>query len=356
MLRPVILLGHGATGQDCSRYLEFGMPVLTSWQAKDSVDNFHPNYFGCPGIYGNRAANKIVFEADTIFAVGNRCSIWNVGYEGFRPDQEVVMFDVDEAEVRKFPNARYVRLDLSKSYPDLSDANVPEWMQNCHNWRAELPWVESPTHDDTDKINSYRFTEALQKYLKPDQVIVTDMGTALICAHQVLKLKPPQRLMTSGGLGEMGCALPAAVGASFARDKGEVLCLATDGGMMLNLQELQTIKHHNLPVKIIVYRNDGYLMIQHTQRVGRMEESGVAPDSGVSFPDYRFLAHAMGLAACDVYTWDDFNKAIPALFTTRGPALVQYHMAPRQPLMPKLDPVFVDGKPTSPPFWKMSPC
>jgi acetolactate synthase-1/2/3 large subunit len=352
--RPVILLGHGATFEP-HRYLEMGIPVLTSWQAKDRVDNFHPNYFGCPGIYGNRAANRILFEADTVYAVGNRCSIWNVGYEGFRPDQRVVMFDVDEAEVRKFPHAEYVRTDLSEEVPELISGGV-EWMNQCDKWHKEMPWVESPTHDDTDYINSYRFTEALQKYLKPGQVIVTDMGTALICAHQVLKLKPPQRIMTSGGLGEMGCALPAAVGASFARDKGEVLCLTTDGGMMLNLQELQTIWHHQLPVKIIVYRNEGYLMIQHTQKMGRMEESGVDSDSGVSFPDYRYLANSMGFHACDVRTWEHFNTAIPQLFEHRGPALIQFHMKPRQPLVPKLDPVFVDGKPTSPPFWKMSPC
>lgn len=355
--RPVFLIGHGARGADFSAILGLNVPVLTSWQAKDLIDNHHPSYFGCPGIYGNRAANKILHDADKIIAVGNRMSIWNVGYEGPRPDQDVLMVDVDEAEVLKFPNAQW-RWQDAKDFIEAFRGTKPkdgEWIRRCRAWAVEHPWLEFPTHEDTKYINAYRFTAGLQKYLREDEVIVTDMGTALICAHQVLRLKPPQRLMTSGGLGEMGCALPAAVGASFARNRGEVLCLNTDGGMMLNLQELQTIVHHKLPIKIIVYRNEGYLMIKHTQKNARMQEYGVDPVSGVSFPKYHQLAYSLGMYAATVRTWEDYSTAIPAMFAHKGPCLIEYHMAPDQPLVPKLDPIFVDGKPTSPPFWKMSP-
>ena len=219
-----------------------------------------------------------------------------------------------------------------------------------------MPLLESPAHDDANGyINSYRFTDALHKYLRPDEVIVTDMGAPLICAHQVLRLKPPQRIMTSGGLGEMGCALPAAIGASFARGKGEVLCLHADGGMMLNLQELQTITTHKLPIRIIVYRNEGYGMIQHTQKNAGMSEVAVAADSGVGFPDYVRVADAMGIPAADVRTWDDFNYLMPVLFASKKPMLLQYHMEPRQRMVPKLEPIFVDDQPRSPRFCDMSP-
>jgi acetolactate synthase-1/2/3 large subunit len=196
---------------------------------------------------------------------------------------------------------------------------------------------------------------ALQEYLRPDEVIVTDMGTAHICANQVLKLAPPQRLISSGGLGEMGCGLPLAIGASYARDRGEVLCMVGDGGMMMNLQELQTIIQHQLRIKIIVFSNDGYLMIKHTQRVAGDEYAGVNAATGVSCPSFRALAQTMGMAACDVRTWDDFSRAIPQLFYARGPALVEFHMHPEQPLVPRLDPIYVDGKPVSPRFCDMSP-
>jgi acetolactate synthase-1/2/3 large subunit len=153
----------------------------------------------------------------------------------------------------------------------------------------------------------------------------------------------------------MGCALPAAIGASFARDKGEVLCLHCDGGMMLNLQELQTIAHHGLPVKIIVFSNDGYLMIKHTQTGAGMAFSGVDKASGVSCPDFRLVAQAFGIASAQVRSWGDWERVIPWAMGYEGPALVEIFTDPKQRLVPKLDPIYIDGRPTSPEFWDLSP-
>lgn len=354
--RPVFLLGNGARGCNVARLLTLGVPVLTSWQAKDMVDNHHPLYFGSPGIYGQRAANKVLHEADTIIAIGNRMAIWNVGYEGPRADQRVIMCDVDKDEAAKFPNAERVDMYAAEFIDHLDEADFPQWVTQCSTWNKQYPWVESPAHDDAGGyINSYRFVDALHEHLRPDEVIVTDMGTAHICANQVLRLKPPQRLISSGGLGEMGCGLPMAIGASFSRFKGEVLCLVGDGGMMMNLQELQTIAQHQLRVKIIVFSNDGYLMIKHTQKVAGAPYSAVNAATGVSCPSFVSVAQAFGMPACDVRTWDHFNRAIPQLFYARGPALVEFHMHPEQPLVPKLNPIFIDGKPTSPRFDQMSP-
>lgn len=355
--KPVFLLGHGvrASGADISKFLAIGIPILTSWQVKDLIDNDHALHFGCPGQYGQRIANKVFFEADMIFAIGNRMAIWNVGYEGPRHDQQVVMVDIDVNEADKFPDAKHIAMTAKEwlSVPNTVKRNE-EWAVQCLRWKEEYPLVESPAHDDTNGyINSYRFMERLQEYLKPDQVIVTDMGAAHICANQVLRLKPPQRIISSGGLGEMGCGLPMAIGASFARNKGEVMCLVGDGGIMMNLQELQTIVHHQLPIKIIVFNNGGYGMIRHTQATAGMKLSGVNENTGVSFPDFRRLALAFGFTASEVRTWDDFDRIIPHM---RGPCLVEYFMDPAQKFVPKLDPVFVNGKPTSPRFCDMSPC
>ena len=355
--RPVVLLGNGARGADLRQLLASGLPILTSWNAKDMIDNDHEWYFGSPGQYGQRIANKVFYEADTIIAIGNRMAIWNVGYEGPRPEQRLVMVDVDAYEVSKFPQADWIKQDAGEFIADMKFVHEKgEWMSQCRIWRDELPLVESPAHDDADGyINSYRFMERLQEHLRHDEVIVTDMGTAHICAHQVLRLKPPQRIISSGGLGEMGCGLPMAVGASFARNKGEVLCLVGDGGAMMNLQELQTIVHHNLPIKIIVFANDGYLMIKHTQKMSGNPLSGVDRATGVSCPDFTKVAAAMGIYAQSGKTWADFEYHIPELFRHPGPALIEYHMAPDQQLVPKLNPIFIDGKPTSPRFCDMSP-
>ena len=323
MHKHVILAGAGCSNPEA--VLEIGVPVLSSWQAGDKFDNTHPNYFGRPGVYGQRAANRILYEADKVMVIGNRQAIWNVGYEGI-PSHKI------------------------------TDHVTPSigWMDLCAKWRTQYPLVESPAHDDTTAyINSYRFVERLQKHFLPDQIIVTDMGAAHICANQVLRLKPPQRLISSGGLGEMGCGLPMAIGAAFA-SKRPVLCMAGDGGMMMNLQELQTIVHHQLPICIIVFNNGGYGMIRHTQNTARMPLVGVNAPTGVSFPDFRRLALAFGFTASEIRTWDDFERIIPSALN-RGPTLIEYFMDPEQLFVPKLDPVFVDGKPTSPRFCDLSP-
>ncbi len=355
--RPVILLGNGARGADLSRLMERGIPVLTSWHAKDMVDNSAAMYFGSPGQYGQRIANKVLYEADMLLSIGCRMAIWCVGYEGPRLDQRVVMVDVDGYEVAKFPHAEWIKQDAKdfiRQMDELPTPNLLMWRVKCAEWRGALPLIEA-AHADTKYINSYRFMAALSDYLRADEVIVTDMGTPHICAHQVLKLKPPQRLLSSGGLGEMGCGLPAAIGASFARNKGQVLCLIGDGGAMLNLQELQTIAHHRLPIKIIVFSNDGYGMIRETQKKAGQSYVAVDRASGVSMPSFSELAAAFKIPACGVRKWDDLGNAMPLLFGAKGPALIEYHLDPEQPMVPKLDPVYVDGKPTSPRFCDMSP-
>lgn len=366
--RPVIVLGHGAraAGADVSKIMALGVPVLTSWQAADLVDNDHENYFGRPGVYGQRCANKVLAAADMVLTIGCRLSVPMVGHDGIRPDQRLVMVDIDGAEVRKFAHAEWIEQDAKEFVDGLVDVGgsalsgyypepkIADWLEACQACRATYPWVESPAHDDgVEFMNSYRFMERLQPFLRSDEVIVTDMGTALVSAHQALRLKPPQRLLTSGGLGEMGCALPYAIGASFARDRGRVLCFNCDGGMMLNLQELQTIVHHRLPVKIIVFVNDGYAMIRGTQKNLRLPYAGVNADTGVSCPNFVKLAQAMGI---DARVCFDFDSSVPLFLASDGPSLLAVHIDPEQPYVPKLQPIIAaDGSITGASFDDLSP-
>ncbi len=341
--KPVFLLGQGirASHVDPSPLLDCGIPVLTSWLAKDLVDNSHPMYFGSPGVYGNRLANKVLWEADHVIAVGNRLSIWNVGYDGLRSDQKLTKLGLEDGA------GGFLKVEAQTSRA---------WEEDCAGWKATMPFLEACHADSNGYINSFRFTAALQKYLKPDAVIVTDNGCNMVPAFQVLNLKPPQRLFSSGGLGEMGCGLPMAIGASFARNKGEVLLLVGDGGMMLNLQELQTIRHHNLPIKIIVFANDGYLMIKHSQNVLVVKRSGTDKVSGVSCPNFPEIAGAFGISNDYVNTWEDYEEIIDAMLDASCPYLVQYNMDPEQLVVPKLNPIKnADGSVKSPQFWDLSP-
>jgi acetolactate synthase-1/2/3 large subunit len=199
--------------------------------------------------------------------------------------------------------------------------------------------------------------DRLAAQLKPGQVIVTDMGTALLSGHQALRITPPQRLLTSQGLGEMGFGLPGAIGASIALNRGEVLCLNCDGGMMMNLQELQTVAHHRLPIKIVVFNNDGYLMIKHTQKaVLKGRYAGTDTRSGVSCPDFSKLATAFGFPAFQIRTWEDFAREMPRLLACPGPAICEVFMSPEQFFYPKLGlAVQADGSLISPPLEDLSP-
>lgn len=358
--RPVILLGHGLrlSGRPdlAPKLLTYGIPVLSSWQACDMLDSDHPSNFGRPGIYGQRLANKVLAAADFVLAIGNRMAIWNVGYEPLQA--HVTMVDIDGMEVAKVKGATWICEDAGAFVEALppQDHAYPVWMAQCQEWRSQYPWIE-PAHDDPPFfISPYLLMEDINRYLQPDEVIVTDMGTALICAHQVLRLRPPQRIMTSGGMGEMGVALPAAIGASFARDGRRVICLHCDGGMMMNLQELATIAHHNLPIKIIVFSNDGYLMIKHTQQKLGLAHTSVDKRSGLTCPDLAKVGWAFGLPTMKIRTWADWRFNAPHFFASEGPMLMEVEIAPDQPLVPKLDPIrLANGTVKSPRFDEMSP-
>lgn len=364
MSRPVILLGNGIRAAGAAhltpRLLEHGIPVVASWQAKDLVDNEHPMFMGCPGIYGNRAANKVLHHATEILAIGNRLAIWNVGYEGIRDDQALTIVSLDEPEVRRYPKATWIREDCRKfmERPRISQADdISDWRTQCLLWRTAYNWVEVPTHDDADGyLNSYRFFDALLPHLKADEQIAIDCGAACASAFQTLRVRPPQRLYSSGGLGEMGCALPYAIGLSFARNRGAALCIVGDGALMLNLQELATIAQFNLPVKIIVARNDGYLMLKHTQKNAGMRYAAVNEASGVSCPDFTRVAQSFGIPAADVRDWADFERVVPAVMgNDSGPFLIQYWMHPEQPCVPKLGYKTENGRPGYARFDQMSP-
>lgn len=370
--RPLLWLGHGIRLAGAVDLIEpllahTGAPALVSWAGIDMVDSGHPQVYGRAGIYGQRAANFILQNCDFLLGIGTRLAIPQIGYDlnELARAARIVAVDVDPAEAHKHaPRVQGVCADAKWFLETLLTkleatplGRKPAWLDQCDAFRRQFPWI-GPEHDDQDAfINSYTFLDKLSDHLKPDQVVVTDMGTALLSGHQVMRFRQGQRLMTSTGLGEMGFGLPGAVGASFARGRGEVLCLNCDGGMMMNLQELQTIVHHRLPIKIIVFNNDGYLMIKHTQKAlfgGRY--AGTDERSGVSCPDFGAIARAFGMPDFSVRTWDDFDRVIPQMQAHDGPLICEVFMHPEQLFVPKLSvAVQDDGSLVSPPLEDLSP-
>lgn len=373
--RPVIWLGHGirlAGAVDLIEPLANSLqcPLLVSWAGIDMIDSDHRLVFGRAGVYGQRAANFILQNCDFLLAIGTRLAIPQVGYDlsELARAAEFAVVDIDPFEVSKhgskidlpiLGDAKefLTELQAQLSFSTYNSANTLPWLQQCRHYQEKYPVIGTEHADHDGYINSYPFMQRLSTHFKLNQIIVTDMGTALLSAHQVLSMKKGQRLMTSTGLGEMGYGLPAAIGVSFATNKGEVICLNCDGGMMLNLQELQTIVHHQLPIKLFIFNNDGYLMIKHTQKAlfsGRY--SGTDKNSGVTCPDFGALAKAFGIPSFTIKTWQDCDEVIPQVQALKGPVICEIFTHPEQLFAPKLSLAQqTDGSIISPPLEDLSP-
>lgn len=373
--RPVFWLGHGVrlSGSEekiVSLLGKYKFPTLVTWAGIDMLDDSHPLNYGRAGVYGNRSANFVLQNSDLVIAIGNRFAIPMIGYEysEFAREAKIIQVDIDGSELKKTQELTDVSIEsdagvfideILKHADNLKieSLELEKWTNTCNGYRARYPYI-GPEHSDKNGfINSYCFIDKLSDHFKSNQIITTDMGTALLSGHQAIRLRKGQRLMTSTGLGEMGYGLPAAIGASFASQKGEVICLNCDGGMMMNLQELQTVVHHQLPIKIFIFNNEGYLMIKHTQKnLFKGRYVGTDQSSGVSCPDFSKIADAFQIKYYSINTWSDFEDIVPKIQKEKRPIICDIFMDPEQYFYPKLSlAVNDDGVIISPPLEDLSP-
>jgi len=335
--RPVVLGGHGIKLGKAERAFKqfvenYNLPTVLSWSAVDLLDDNNQNYFGRPGVQGQRAANFIVQNSDLLIVLGSRLSLLQTGYkrEDFAPNANIIHVDIDQNEIKKF-KGKNIQADVNDILNSLNSKlkvgpNIEEWIVYCNRIKKKYPLV-MPEHL-ADPTNSYTFIDKFSQKVPDNYTIVTDMGTALLSGFYGWRIKPGQKMFTSLGLGEMGYGLAAAVGAGFG--KRPVMCLNCDGGMMMNLQELQTIKTHDLPVKIVIFNNDGYLMIKHTQNMlFKGARTCVDKQSGVTLPNYKKVAHAFDFK---YFTCDEVEDFL----SFEGQAIMEVFMNPDQEFIPKV--------------------
>tara|TARA_R110000868_G_scaffold138335_2_gene352388 strand:+ start:14949 stop:16763 length:1815 start_codon:yes stop_codon:yes gene_type:complete len=368
--RPVIIGGHGVRIAGAKKEFrdlvnKFKIPVILTWSGIDLLPENNNYNFGRSGVMGERSANFIIQNSDLIISLGSRLSILQTGYDlnDFAPRAELIINDIDFKESTKHNklNTQVVNLDTGDLITALLSNSQyieekTEWLSYCNTIKQKYPKL-LPEHDNALYINSYKFIDKLSANLKGNEIIVTDMGTALLSGHYSIKLKEHNIMFTSLGLGEMGYGLPGALGASLADRSKNVICLNCDGGMMLNLQELQTIKHHNLSVKIIIFNNDGYLMIKHTQKMlFKGNYNSVDAATGVSLPNFQKMSAAFDFPYYSVKTWLDYETNMSAFLETEGPAVCEVYMDPEQDFIPKVRGIKnMDGSIFAPPIEEMSP-
>lgn len=349
--RPLIVAGHGIrlsrAGKAFSALLEkANLPVLTTFNGFDQLSEDDPHYVGRFGTVGQRAGNFVLQNADCVLFLGTRNNIRQVSYnwENFAKNAFKIIVDIDENELKK-PLVKPdlpVCADLAEFLPALVEKmppiNVAEWLKWCLNLKEKYDVAHTSEYQQTgDKINAYAFTRRLTELMPDGERFVMANGFACVGPHQVAMVKKDQRFLLNAGNASMGYDLPAAIGVCVASGKKETICFAGDGSIMMNLQELQTIKHHNLPIKIFVINNDGYLSIKMTQNnffEGRHCGDGRA--SGVSLPDFVAVAEAFGIKAFRLTEPAKVDNAVQTMLNANEPMLCEVVVDPDYIFSPKL--------------------
>jgi acetolactate synthase-1/2/3 large subunit len=368
---PLLWLGNGLRrlASDDLRTLvkDLGVPYLTSWTATDLFSPIDGLYAGHAGTYGGRAGNVLVQSCDLLITLGTRLAIPQKGYvdDELARRAEIFVVDCDQVELDKLgprfskkflADAPTALTQLHAAVQSVGQLPIELWLEHVREVRQEMPLVEA-CHRNETWVDSYAFMADLGSAAGSDATFVTDMGTALISGFQVLEPSAGQRLFTSQGLGEMGYGLPGAIGAWFAAPTRQVICLNCDGGLMMNLQDLHSVISHSIPMKIVIFNNDGYLMIKHTQNAivaGRRAGTDVA--SGLSCPEYEPLVKAFGFRYLSLRKEDDSETVIREFLEVDEPVVLEVFMAPDQLLVPKLSvSITADGKLVSPPLEDLSP-
>lgn len=410
--RPVLNAGNGirlAGAHDVFMSVaeKLGIPVVTGWDSEDCIYDTHPLYVGRAGNMGDRPGNFAVQNSDLVFSVGSRLSIRQVGYnyETWARKAYVIVNDIDEEELKKPSVHCDMRVhadakDLLEQMDALLDEMImnegntlPDsvscpgkkqlfdgglglkdmsWSHTCAMWKREYPVIMEHHLDRTDEepANVYAFVKELSSRLKEGQITVVGNGSACVVGGHAYILKKGQRFITNSAVAAMGYDLPAAIGiwassrvkecySQGADRSGEDLILLTgDGSLQMNLQELQTIIHHRMGIKIFVINNGGYHSIRQTQRNFFGEPLvGIGVDSGdLSFPALEKLAAAYGYPYVAAYHNSQLAEAVEKALATEGPVICEAFVDLEQKFEPKASAKRLpDGTMVSPPLEDLAP-
>lgn len=366
--RPVILAGNGirlaGAVPEFRRFVEeYQIPVVVTYLAIDLLPSDHPLYVGRVGIKGDRAGNFAVQNSDFLLTLGTHLGVPVVGYryEEFAREAKIAVIDIDPWEHRKktIHIDHVFNADVKNvlSTLGLESRDTEAWTKTCRQWRDAWPVYQQEYANDENGINLYQFVETLSAHSRPDSVVVADAGSAYYVTAQGLRIRGAQRYITSGAQAELGFTVPAAIGASIARNAGEVIAITGDGSLQTNIQELQTMLHYRLPVKLFVWNNDGYLSNRTTQsRYFEGRFIGSDKDHGVSLPDIQKIAKAYGIQYFQVGKVSDLGNTIDEVLNAAGPAICEVMCPKSQEIVPTLGAYKTDdGRIVARPFEDMYP-
>lgn len=370
--RPVIIAGNGivlsgAVGKFRALAEKLGIPVLGTFARYDIVKESDPYYAGRFGTLGHRAGNFAVQNSDLIIAIGARLNVRAISYnwEYFGREAEKVVVDIDENELKKHTikadipvcaDAGAFIKALSCALETLSPMHQ-QWMERCRRYRETFPTIIEERQKVKIKVDSYHFFDVLSDCAPDNAVFVFGNGTACVSSYQSTRLKQGQNIVVNSGCASMGYDLPAAIGACYAAPDRQIICVTGDGSMQMNIQELQTIVHNHLPIKLFVLNNEGYISIRNTQQgFFKGHFVGCEASSGVSCPDTLKVAEAYGLKNGRIDNHQGLSEQIKAFLSEDGPVVCEVMLDPGEKMEPKLSSeVKSDGRIVSKPLEDMFP-
>ncbi len=353
--RPVVILGAGVKlgkAQKQTRDLieKLDIPVVLSWGAMDLLPHKHPLLVEGLGVSANRAGNFAVQNSDLIISLGSRLDTRQTGAkpETFARKAKKVVLDVDKNELYK---KRGLKIDVDINY-DIKDflenasiktdkikhQDLSDWKNKIKKWKEKYPICPAEYFKQKNKVNPYIFMDVLSDQLKEGDIIIGDTGGNLIWAMQGFKVKEGQKLFSAFGNAPMGYALPASIGACFAADKKPITCIIGDGGLKMNINELETVVRHNLPIKIFLINNHEYGIIKQFQDVWfNSQYKATCFEGGLGNSNLLQIAEAFGLTSCQINNHRELKGKVRETLDYKGPILCSVELKSGQKIIPKLE-------------------
>lgn len=353
--RPVLVYGWGihlARGEPEAREFArlLGIPVAMTWAAVDLLAHDDPLAIGGFGTHAARYANFAVQNADLIISIGSRLDTKATGTPpaSFAREARLIMVDIDPAEIRKFGRLdRKVDLGISVDAAGFLRALIDRargqqfpgfapWIKRVRDWKNKYP-VCRPDYAKEVKVNPYWLVKQLSSLLREDEIIFSDTGCALAWMMQGFEFKQGQRFFHAFNNTPMGYGLPGSIGASFARPKQRIVCVTGDGSLQMNIQELATVIHHRLPVKILLFNNQGHSMVKQTQEMWLGSNYyATSIEGGLPCPDFAALARAYGFGTDTLSLNKDIPGKLREALESEGPSFLNIEINPEHRVIPQV--------------------
>ena len=371
--RPVVLLGHGirlakAIPEMNELIVKMHVPVMTTWNGVDLIEDDNPLFFGRPGAVGHRHSNFIQQNADFVLTIGTRLNLLSTGYDfdSFLRKAKHVMVEIDENEMKKcsvhptlaiHADARSFLQKMLAYQNMIEDKPREEWWKYCNDIKKKYPLFIKEQIPEGEGVNTYSLVDVLTTKMSSNDIFqFSSSGTGVDISMYGFRIKKGQRAFLTKGLASMGFDMSACIGSCLASNKRRTVCITGDGGFMMNIQELATLNSLNLPIKLFVLCNEGYGMIYNSQFGNFKRLTGCTRESGLGMPNLKGIVESFKVKCFSIDNESELYSKVDEVLAYDGPAVCTIKVYIGQKILPRqTNYMKSDGQMASRPLEDMSP-